>query len=191
MFTACLAEITHIENRILSVKPLGLMAGITPPEIHDVPLGMLGNENNYTDHNLVIGDIILLAFLTFNPGNYVSFGGKDTLSDLNMNDYNNAVALPIVFNRAVFNLKLPKSISHFGNVDHTGNTNREGSLTQNGDTKQTGNTSVTGKVNATVKIEAPLVNGTNDVTFAGISGKGHSHKYNPGPGEPTDTSGPR
>lgn len=175
MFTSCLAEITSIEKRILSVKPLGLMAGITPPEIHDVPLGMLGNENNYTDHNLKIGDVILVAFLTFNPGNYVAFGGKDTLPDLNMNDYNNAVALPIVFNRAVFNLNLPVSINHFGNVAHTGDTNREGNLTQNGNTTQTGNIKVTGNINATETIEAPQINGTTNVSFGGISGVGHTH----------------
>lgn len=190
MFTSCLAEITQINNRILSVKPLGIMGGVLPPEIHEVPLGMLGNENNYTDHNLKIGDIILIAFLTFNMGNYVSFGGKDTIPDLNMNDYNNAVALPIVFNKAVFDLKLPESISHFGNVKHTGNTDREGNLTQNGNTTQTGNVSVTGEIKATVKIEAPIINGTTDVKFAGISGKGHTHKYNPGPGSPTSTSSP-
>lgn len=175
MFTSCLAEITHIKNRILSVKPLGLMAGITPPEIHDVPLGMLGNENNYTDHNLVVGDVILLVFLTFNPGNYVSFGGKNTLSDLNFNDYNNAVALPIVFNREVFNLPLPTSISHFGNVKHTGNTNREGDLTQNGNTTQTGNTEQTGSVTVTETVQAKLVNATQNATFGGISGKDHTH----------------
>lgn len=43
---------------------------------------------------------------------------------------------------------------------------------------------------ASEKVEAPLVNGTDDVTFAGISGKGHSHKYTPGSGAPTDTSKP-
>lgn len=31
---------------------------------------------------------------------------------------------------------------------------------------------------ASEKVEAPLVNGTNDVTFAGISGKSHTHNYN-------------
>lgn len=190
MFTACIAEITNIEKRILSVKPIGLMGGIIPPEIHQVPLGMLGNENNHTDHNLKIGDMILVLFLTFNPSNYVAFGGKNNLSDLNMNDYNNAVALPIVFNRAVFNFDLPESISHFGNVAHTGNTNRDGSLTQKGDTTQTGNIDVTGNIKATGTIEAPQVNGTTDVSFAGISGKSHTHSYKPGTGTPTSTSKP-
>lgn len=31
---------------------------------------------------------------------------------------------------------------------------------------------------ASEKVQAPLVNGTNDVTFAGISGKAHTHSYN-------------
>lgn len=185
MFTACLAEITKIEKRVLSVQPYGKMSGIVPPEIHDVPLGMLGNEQNHTDHNLKIGDVIVILFLTFNPGNYVSFGGKDTLPDFSMNDYNNAVALPIVFNRGVFNLDFPEGISHIGNIIHSGNTNRDGSLTQNG------NASVTGNVEATEKIEAPIVNGKEDVTFGGVSGKGHTHNYNPGPGAPTATTKPQ
>lgn len=170
MFTADLAKITNIEKRMLSVQPLGSMAGKLPPEIHDVPLGMLGNEVNYTDHNLRIGDIILIIFTTFNMGNYVAFGGTDTLPDLNMNDYNNAVALPIVFNRAVFDLELPVSINHFGNVAHTGDTNREGNLIQNGNTTQTGNIEVTGNITAT-----GTVTGQTDVSFAGISGKAHTH----------------
>lgn len=190
MFTGCLAQITRIENRILSVKPIGSMAGKLPPEIHDVPLGMLGNENNYTDHNLKVGDTIVVLFLTFDISNYVAFGGVDTVADIGLNSYNNAVALPIVFNRAVFNLPLPESISHFGNVVHTGNTNREGSLTQNGDTTQTGDINVTGDITATGTIEAPQVNGTQDVSFAGISGKGHTHSYKPGTGTPTNTSQP-
>lgn len=190
MFTACLAEITNIEKRILSVKPIGLMGAIVPPEIHDVPLGMLGNENNHTDHNLKVGDVILILFLTFNPSNYVAFGGTNTLSDSNMNDYNSAVALPIVFNRAVFNLDLPESISHIGNVIHEGNTNRNGSLNQKGDTTQTGNINLTGNITASGTIEAPNVNGTSDVSFAGISGKSHTHSYRPGDGSPTSTTGP-
>ena len=44
---------------------------------------------------------------------------------------------------------------------------------------------------ANEKVEAPLVNGTTDVTFAGISGKGHTHKYIPGSGSSTDTSSPK
>lgn len=190
MFTACLAQITDIEKRILSVKPIGLMGSIVPPEIHDVPLGMLGNKNNHTDHNLQTGDIILILFLTFDPSNYVAFGGINTLSDFNMNDYNNAVALPIVFNRDVFNLDLPESISHIGNVVHEGNTNRNGSLNQNGDTTQTGNINVTGNITSTETIKAKNIIGTDDATFGGISGKNHTHSYRPGDGSPTNTTGP-
>lgn len=175
MFTSCLATIEQIENRILAVKPIGLIGGITPPIIYDVPLGMLGNENNYTDHNLKVGDIILVMFLTFNPANYVAFGGMDTLADINNNDFNNAVALPIVFNRAVFNLPLPKSIEHFGNVEHIGNTDRQGNLTQKGDTAQTGDVNITGNVTVTETTTSKLVNATQNATFGGISGKDHTH----------------
>ncbi len=38
---------------------------------------------------------------------------------------------------------------------------------------------------ASEKVEAPLINGTNNVTFAGISGKGHTHKVS----KPEHTAG--
>lgn len=48
-----------------------------------------------------------------------------------------------------------------GDIEHTGNQNSSGTIT-----------------------------GQEDVVSAGISGKGHTHKYNPGPGTPTPTLPP-
>lgn len=152
MFTSCLAEITAINNRILSVKPLGSMKGVLPPEIHDVPLGLLGNKENHTDHNLIVGDIILILFTTFNMGNYISFGSKETTPCLSLNDYNNAIALPIVFNQEILNIALPESISQIGNINHQGNT------------AQTGEQTTTG-----------IIHSDTDVTGKEISLVGHTH----------------
>lgn len=167
MFTSSLAEITEINGRMLTIKPLGVMGGVTPPVIYDVPLGMIGNEENYTDHKLKIGDIILIMFLTFNMGNYIGFGSKDTIPDLNLNDYNNAIALPIVFNKAILEIALPESISQVGNIKHNGDTSQEGKQVSSGE-----------------------ILSNEDVKAQNISLKNHTHKYNPGPGSPTPTSVP-
>lgn len=135
MFTCAFAEIVNIDNRILSVKPLGAMGGVTPPVIHDVPLGLLGNIDNHTDHKLVVGDIIVILFTTMDIGNYISFGSSETVPSLELNSYNSAVALPITFNQSQLGLALPESISqigdilHKGDTEHNGNTNQSGSLT--------------------------------------------------------------
>lgn len=63
------------------------------------------------------------------------------------------------------------------NININGNINQNGEYTQNGNYNVTGNVAVTGAVGA-----------TGDVTGKGISLKGHTHKYNPGPGGPTSTS---
>ena len=129
MFTSSFAEIVSINNRILSVKPLGSMGGVAPPIIHDVPLGLLGNMDNHIDHKLVIGDIIIILFTTMDIGNYIAFGSPETVPNLELNSYNSAVALPITFNLSQLGLALPESISQIGNILHNGNTNQNGSLT--------------------------------------------------------------
>ena len=129
MFTSSFAEIVSINNRILSVKPLGSMGGVAPPIIHDVPLGLLGNMDNHIDHKLVIGDIIIILFTTMDLGNYIAYGSPETVPNLELNSYNSAVALPITFNLSQLGLALPESISQIGNILHNGNTNQNGSLT--------------------------------------------------------------
>lgn len=49
----------------------------------------------------------------------------------------------------------------------------------------------TDNITAGKKVEAPMINGTTDVTFAGVSGKGHTHSYRPGDGSPTNTGAPK
>lgn len=127
MFTCAFAEIVNIENRILSVKPLGSLGGVAPPIIHDVPLGLLGNMDNHTDHKLVVGDIIIILFTTMDIGNYIAFGSSETVPSLELNSYNSAIALPITFNLSQLGLALPESISQIGNILHSGNTTQEGS----------------------------------------------------------------
>lgn len=173
MFTSCLAEITAIYGRKLSVKPLGLMGGIIPPQIHDVPLGLLGNKNNHTDHKLEVGNIILVLFTTFDISNYISFGSKDTTGNISLNDYNNAIALPIVFGLEELGINLPESISHIGNVNHIGDTTQKGNISQEGEQNTTG-----------------IIHSDTDVTGKEISLVNHTHKYNPGPGGPTPTQKP-
>ncbi len=173
MFTSCLAEITAINGRKLSVKPLGIMGGVTPPQIHDVPLGLLGNKDNHTDHKLEIGNIIIVLFTTFDISNYMAFGSKDTAMSISLNDYNNAIALPIVFGLEELKVMLPESISHIGNVNHVGDTTQKGNVTQTGEQTTTG-----------------IIHSDTDVTGTSISLVNHTHKYNPGPGVPTPTQKP-
>lgn len=132
MFTSAFAEIVSINNRILSVKPLGSMGGVAPPIIHDVPLGLLGNMDNHIDHKLVIGDIIIILFTTMDIGNYIAFGSPETVPNLELNSYNSAVALPITFNLSQLGLALPESISQIGNILHNGDTKHNGNTNQNG-----------------------------------------------------------
>lgn len=169
MFTCAFAEIVSIDNRILSVKPLGAMGGVTPPVIHDVPLGLLGNIKNHTDHKLVIGDIIIILFTTMDIGNYISFGSSETVPSLELNSYNSAVALPITFNQSQLGLALPESISQIGDVLHKG------------DTKHNGNTNQSGSLIVSEKITTQelLVNGKAELkggtTIQGKPFLEHSH----------------
>lgn len=54
-----------------------------------------------------------------------------------------------------------------------------GKITMVGDINHTGNQTTSG-----------TITGQTDVVAAGISGKGHTHKYNPGPGSPAPTQPP-
>lgn len=162
MFTSCLAEITAINGRKLSVKPLGIMGGIIPPQIHDVPLGLLGNKDNHTDHKLEVGNIIIVLFTTFDISNYIAFGSKDTASSLSLNDYNNAIALPIVFGLEELKIMLPESISHIGNIKHIGDTAQEGKQDTTG-----------------------IMHSDTDVTGKNISLVGHTHDVS----KPAHTAG--
>lgn len=168
MFSSALAEIISIEGRLLSVKPIGMYAGVVPPIIHDVPLGLLGNMENHTDHKLVVGNIIPIFFTTLDIGNYISFGSKDTVSNVDLNNFNSCIALPITFDVSQLNLELPESISKVGNEIHKG------------DLQQTGTQKVTGKCES----------GT-DYVSAGVSGKNHTHEYRPGTGTLTPTDKPK
>lgn len=165
MFTSCFAKITSIEGRILSVIPVGTMNGKKPPEIHGVPLGLLGNEINHSDYKLNIGDIVPIFFTTFSIDDFVSNGSDECNSSICKNDYNSAFAIPFTFNN--LNLNLPESIRTVGNNSHTGNLNQKG--TQD----------VTG-----------LCKSDTDYVSCGISGKSHTHKYNPGSGTPTPSQKP-
>ena len=165
MFTSCLAKITSIEGRILSVSPVGTMNGKKPPEIHGVPLGLIGNEQNHSDYKLNIGDIVAIFFTTFSLDDFVANGSDECNSSIGKNDYNSAFAIPITFNNQ--SMDLPESIRTVGNNIHKGNLNQEG--TQD----------ITG-----------LCSSETDYVSAGVSGKNHSHKYNPGSNPPTDTAPP-
>lgn len=59
----------------------------------------------------------------------MAFGSKDTAMSISLNDYNNAIALPITFGLEELKIALPKSISHIGNINHIGNTAQEGEQT--------------------------------------------------------------
>lgn len=168
MFNSALAEIISIEGRLLSVKPIGMYGGVIPPVIHDVPLGLLGNMENHTDHKLVVGNIVPILFTTLDIGNYISFGSKDTVSDVGINNYNSCIALPITFDVSQLNLALPESISKVGNEKHKGNL------------EQTGTQKVTG-----------ICESDTDYVSAGVSGKNHTHDYRPGTGSPTPTDKPK
>lgn len=166
MFSSALAEIISIEGRLLSVKPIGMYGGVVPPVIHDVPLGLLGNMENHTDHKLVVGNIIPILFTTLDIGNYISFGSKDTVSNVDLNNFNSCIALPITFDVSQLNLELPESISKVGNEIHKG------------DLQQTGTQKVTG-----------ICESDTDYVSAGISGK--THKHGGVQGGPSDTGIPK
>ena len=160
MFSGALARIVSIEGRILSVKPIGQMGGISPPVIHDVPLGLLGNRESHSDYGLKIGDIIPVMFITMDISDYVAFGGTETVSNIEMNSYNSCIAFPLTFNKADFNLSLPTSIRTVGDNEQDGGIN-------------------------TTK----LIHSDEDVTAKTVSLDKHIHK-NTKPGNDTEFSGP-
>ena len=60
-----------------------------------------------------------------------------------------------------------------------------------GDIIHNGNETITGNINHTGdQTSTGTITGQTDVVAAGISGKGHTHKYNPGPGSPTPSQPP-
>lgn len=66
-----------------------------------------------------------------------------------------------------------EKITIVGDVEHTGNETITGNISHTGDQTTTG-----------------TITGQTDVVAAGISGKGHTHKYNPGPGGPVPSQPP-
>lgn len=73
-------------------------------------------------------------------------------------------------------------------LSNTGLTLKQGEVSivlSGGKIKITGNISHTGDQTTT-----GTITGQTDVVAAGISGKGHTHKYNPGPGSPTPSQPP-
>lgn len=90
---------------------------------------------------------------------------------------NNATRLEIKGDGSIIITTGNNEMTINSNVTINGNINQIGEYTQNGNYNVTGNISATGTVGA-----------TGDVQGQGISLKGHTHKYNPGPGGPTDTS---
>lgn len=132
MFVSDIAEIMEIKGRILSVQPLGSLKGKKLPVIHGVPLGLLGRNDNYTDHNLKIGDIIVILYTTVDVSMYVAYQNKDDTSTVEENTYNSAIALPISFSKENFEIALPAGIKKIGNEEH------EGDLKQFGKQETTG-----------------------------------------------------
>ena len=184
MFTTTLAEVITKKGRTLTVQPLFKPDGVKMPPITGVQLGLFGNNSNFMDVSIKIGDIILIMFTTFDISNYVTFGNKDIMDTNRRNDMNSCIALPFTFTKHSEAVQNPQDGIHTkGYTLEQGQRKHEGDINRIGETEITGAFSQSGdmEVDGTIHAEVDVVSDT-------VSGKSHIH-INTKPGAPNETSG--
>lgn len=144
-----------------------------------MPVGLIGNINNYSDYNLKVGDIIPIWYTTRDISDYIAFGNKEAVGSSKRNNYNSAFAIPITFNYSEFQLDLPEAITFIGNRLDRGDVVHSGNHEVTGDYKLIGNMTIT------EKIVAKIGNILEKLGIKGIDFGTHTHTVS----KPTHISG--
>lgn len=188
-----------------TVLPLGrpIIAGkeVEPQPITRCPVCFLNDSTFAIRHPLTEGDLVIVGFSEVSLEKILTTKKPESVTKANRFNLSDGIVLgtidgeydEMIAEHSEDLLIINKKTGHkiIFKADGSIDTTVEIITALNATTINAPKAVITCKsVIASEKVEAPLVNGTNDVTFAGISGKGHSHKYNPGPGGPTDTSKP-
>lgn len=185
IFVTIPVEIVKVnaENSLCDVKPL-LFDKLELPIIVECPFLQIGNGSTMLKFKVEKGQKFMALFSQLDLSNYIANGEIGQINSVKKFSMTNAVILPIQATTKKDLCTVPEvPFEISGDVKIIGN------MEVNGNVKINGKTEVEQEVISKVKMTAPVVVGEQDVTFGGVSGKGHIH---PGvqPGQGT-TGGPQ
>ena len=178
------------KNRFVDLKPLFKPNGISLPVLRNVPVCMFGDNINYIDWKINIGNIIPVFVTTYDISSYISQGNKEKMDSIKRNSLNSCFALPFTIPSMQDIRSFPDAIKIIGNRLEEGEINQIGNITRTGNTNTKGDINITGNLTVTQKITAKVVNileslASKVATIGGIDFAGHKHTD----AEGRDTSG--
>lgn len=186
-----LCEVQSVrKNRFVDLKPLFKPNGISLPVLRNVPVCMFGDNINYIDWKINIGNIIPVFVTTYDISSYISQGNKEKMDSIKRNSLNSCFALPFTIPSMQDIRSFPDAIKIIGNRLEEGEINQIGNITRTGNINTKGDINITGNLTVTQKITAKVVNileslASKVATIGGIDFAGHKHTD----AEGRDTSG--
>lgn len=186
-----LCEVQSVrKNRFVDLKPLFKPNGISLPVLRNVPVCMFGDNINYIDWKINVGNIIPVFVTTYDISSYISQGNKEKMDSIKRNSLNSCFALPFTIPSMQDIRSFPDAIKIIGNRLEEGEINQIGNTTRTGNTNTKGDINITGNLTVTQKITAKVVNileslASKVATIGGIDFAGHKHTD----AEGRDTSG--
>lgn len=186
-----LCEVQSVrKNRFVDLKPLFKPNGISLPVLRNVPVCMFGDNINYIDWKINVGNIIPVFVTTYDISSYISQGNKEKMDSIKRNSLNSCFALPFTIPSMQDIRSFPDAIKIIGNRLEEGEINQIGNITRKGNTNTKGDINITGNLTVTQKITAKVVNileslASKIATIGGIDFAGHKHTD----AEGRDTSG--
>lgn len=161
-----LCEVVNIrENRFVDLKPLFIPNGIPLPVLRNVPVAIFGDEKNYIDWKINVGNILPTFITTFDISSYISSGNKEKMDTTLRNSLNSTFALPLTIPSMKDVRNFPEAIKMIGDRFEVGKINQTGDVIRKGAENITGDINITGNLTVTAK-----------ATVAGIDFKSHKHK---------------
>ena len=186
-----LCEVQSVrKNRFVDLKPLFKPNGISLPVLRNVPVCMFGDNINYIDWKINVGNIIPVFVTTYDISSYISQGNKEKMDSIKRNSLNSCFALPFTIPSMQDIRSFPDAIKIIGNRLEEGEINQIGNITRTGNINTKGDINITGNLTVTQKITAKVVNileslASKVATIGGIDFAGHKHTD----AEGRDTSG--
>lgn len=151
------------------------------PELKDVPISIPRAGNWAITLPIQIGDECMVIFQDLCMDGWWFRGGVQNWNDLRRHDLSDAIAVFSPWSQ-------PNTISNYS-TQFMEARSLDGSTKmsfQSGKVVLTGDLDINGKIHSTGTIISDI-----DVISGTISGKSHTHEYNPGPGSPTPTGVPQ
>lgn len=178
------------KNRFVDLKPLFKPNGISLPVLRNVPVCMFGDNINYIDWKINVGNIIPVFVTTYDISSYISQGNKEKMDSIKRNSLNSCFALPFTIPSMQDTRSFPDAIKVIGNRHEEGEINQTGNIIRTGNTNTKGDINITGNLTVTQKITAKVVNileslASKVATIGGVDFAGHKHTD----AEGRDTSG--